>query len=163
MKKYNNIILFILLSFVSVSIISSIFLIRYYLEIDNKKNEQVITNIKNDHIYLNTVYDVSLIYKSKKEAIEYYSFSIASSSKYKTKNLEYKLTDINYKKYIKANIINNNFNFNFILSELDIYKIEILNDGSLINKSIFNLTIISKHMRYTLDFKINTEKIGFNF
>lgn len=163
MKKYNNIIIFILLSFVSASIISSIFLIRYYLEIDNKKNEQVITNIKSDHIYSNTVYDVSLFYKNKKEAIEYYSFSITSSSKYKTKNLEYKLTDINYKKHIKANIINNNFSFNFILGELDIYKIEILNDGSLINKSIFNLTIISKHIRYTLDFKINTEKTSFNF
>ena len=163
MKKKNNIILFILLSFISASIISSIFVIRYYLDVSSKNKQNTITNIQNNQIEINIVYNLALIYNNKKETIKYYCFSTISSSIYNVKNIEYSLNDLNFNKYISTKVEDNVLYFNFISDETNIYKQEISKDGLLINQSIFNLSIFSKHNKTNIEFKINNHQTNFNF
>ncbi len=163
MKKKNNIILFILLSFISASIISSIFVIRYYLDVSSKNKQNTITNIQNNQIEINIVYNLALIYNNKKETIKYYCFSTISSSIYNVKNIEYSLNDLNFNKYISTKVEDNILYFNFISDETNIYKQEISKDGLLINQSIFNLSIFSKHNKTNIEFKINNHQTNFNF
>lgn len=163
MKKKNNIILFILLSFISASIISSVFVIRYYLDVTSKNKQNTITNIENNQIEINTVYNVALIYNNKKETIKYYCFSMISSSIYNVKNIEYSLNDLNFNKYISTKVEDDVLYFNFISDETNIYKQEILKDGLLKNQSIFNLSIFPKHNKVNIEFKINNHQTNFNF
>ena len=163
MKKKNNIILFILLSFISASIISSVFVIRYYLDVSSKNKQNTITNIQNNQIEINIVYNLALIYNNKKETIKYYCFSTISSSIYNVKNIEYSLNDLNFNKYISTKVEDNILYFNFISDETNIYKQEISKDGLLINQSIFNLSIFSKHNKTNIEFKINNHQTNFKF
>lgn len=163
MKKKNNIILFILLSFISASIISSVFVIRYYLDVSSKNKQNTITNIQNNQIEINIVYNLALIYNNKKETIKYYCFSTISSSIYNVKNIEYSLNDLNFNKYISTKVEDDILYFNFISDETNIYKQEISKDGLLINQSIFNLSIFSKHNKTNIEFKINNHQTNFKF
>ena len=163
MKKKNNIILFILLSFISASIISSVFVIRYYLDVSSKNKQNTITNIQNNQIEINIVYNLALIYNNKKETIKYYCFSTISSSIYNVKNIEYSLNDLNFNKYISTKVEDDILYFNFISDETNIYKQEISKNGLLINQSIFNLSIFSKHNKTNIEFKINNHQTNFNF
>ncbi len=163
MKKKNNIILFILLSFISISIISSVFVIRYYLDVSSKNKQNTITNIQNNQIEINTIYNVALIYNNKKETIKYYCFSTISSSIYNVKNIEYSLNDLNFNKYISTKVEDDILYFTFLSDETNIYKQEISKDGLLINQSIFNLSIFTKHNKANIKFKINNYQASFNF
>ncbi len=164
MKIKYKILIFLSLVTASLLIISSTFILSYFLYKDQDALT-VETNFNSDYLYTNNDYYIKFNTSKKDDYIKKYYLKINDDVTYLYNSTNYYFKNLNWNKYIKVNLEDKILNFNCLNTVKEIFEKEIGNNGviSVNNEFNFQFNIYLNSYKYSTNFNIMTNRNKFIF